>query len=352
MQTSKLASVTSVGLMMIVLAMPGAARGQSADIEDSADKPWTAGVSMEQRQAARDIFLAGNKLFNEALFGKAAEKYKQALALLPHPFIHYNLAVAQINLGQHLEAYRSLQSALQYGAEHLGQTKHRQALSYLAMLEKQLARIAVACAQPGARVTLDGRILFHGPGEHEELVYAGEHQLVATGAGHVPDTERVVLAPGQRLRVELEPLLPGGMRRQRRWQAWKPWAVVGAGVAAGVVGGVAHWRAVHNYGAFADELETRGCATPGEDVEQFMGCPGSAIDGEPGDSLGAARWQWRVAVGSYVAAGAAVTTGLVLVYLNRGRLVQVEPGAIDERGVVVIPQVTSGSVGVSARIRF
>jgi hypothetical protein len=340
------------GLILIVLSVPGVARGQSAELEEGADKPWAAGISMEQRQAARDIFLAGNKLFNEALFGKAAEKYKQALALLPHPFIHYNLAVAQINLGQHLEAYRSLQSALQYGGEHLGQAKHEQAQRYLAMLEKQLARIEVVCGQPGARVTLDGGILFDGPGAHEELVYAGEHQLVATSAGRIPATERVVLAPGQRVRVELEPLLPGGMRRERRWAAWKPWAVVGAGVAAGVVGGVAHWRAVHNYGAFGDELEARGCATPGEDGNEFMGCVGSAVAGEPGDSLGAARWQWRMAVGSYVAAGAAVTTGLVLVYLNRGRLVQVEPGGSDGSAAVLIPQVTSETVGLSARIRF
>jgi hypothetical protein len=336
-------------IMALALSCAGTARAQPADAPEDTEKPWNRGIPAEQRQAAREIFLAGNKLFNEALFAKAAEKFKEALALLPHPFIYYNLAVAQINLGQHLEAYQSLQSALQYGAEHLGDTKHQQAQSYLAMLEKQLARIEVVCAQPGAQVTLDGRILFDGPGTHEELVYAGEHQLVATRPGRVPDTRRVVLAPGQRVRVELDPLLPGGMRRERRWAEWKPWAVAGAGAALGLAGGALHWRSAHNFGAFGEELRTRGCATPSEDAGVFMGCPASAITGELDSMLDSARWQRRIAIGSYIAASATVTTGLVLVYLNRARLVSVEPGAPASS---FIPYVTPESVGLSAQLRF
>jgi hypothetical protein len=340
------------GLIILALALPciGTARAQPADAREDAEKPWSKGIPVEQRQSAREIFLAGNKLFNEALFGKAAEKFKEALALLPHPFIYYNLAVAQINLGQHLEAYRSLQSALQYGAEHLGETKHQQAQSYLAMLEKQLARIEIVCAQPGVRVTLDGRILFDGPGTHEELVYAGEHQLVATRPGRVPATERVVLAPGQRVRVELDPLLPGGMKRERRWTAWRPWAVVGAGAVVGMAGGVAHWRSAHNFDEFGEELRVRGCATPSDEAGVFMGCPASAITGELDDTLDSARWQRRIAIGSYIAAGATVTTGLVLVYLNRARLVKVEPGS--RAPAILIPHVSPESVGLSAQLHF
>jgi hypothetical protein len=118
----------------------------------------------------------------------------------------------------------------------------------------------------------------------------------------------------------------------------------------GLVGGVVHWRSARNFGAFGDELRTRGCATPSEEAGVFMGCPASAITGELDGMLGSARWQRRIAIGSYIAAGATVTTGLVLVYLNRARLVKAEPGA--STPAILIPHVSPEAVGLSARLRF
>jgi hypothetical protein len=72
---------------------------ESSGAEDGQEKPWNAGVPMERRIAARDIFMEANQFMKDTLFAKAAAKYKKALALWDNPAFHYNLAIAQINLG-------------------------------------------------------------------------------------------------------------------------------------------------------------------------------------------------------------------------------------------------------------
>ena len=43
------------------------------------DKPWNHGVPIATRQAARELFLEGNRLFYIPLYTRAAEKYLAAL---------------------------------------------------------------------------------------------------------------------------------------------------------------------------------------------------------------------------------------------------------------------------------
>src|SRR5262245_16590558 len=51
------------------------------DVTETKGRPWTEGVPLEKRQRAYALFLAGNDIIKEGFFGKAADKYKEALAL-------------------------------------------------------------------------------------------------------------------------------------------------------------------------------------------------------------------------------------------------------------------------------
>ena len=64
------------------------------------DRPWAKGVSPEAQKAADELFRQGNDLLRESLFVQAATKYREALRRWDHPGIHYNLALALLNLDQ------------------------------------------------------------------------------------------------------------------------------------------------------------------------------------------------------------------------------------------------------------
>ena len=74
-------------------------QGDDRDVGNDMDahqpgRPWVEGVPQETRIAANRIFLEANSLMREGLFARAAEKYREALALWDHPGFHYNLAIA------------------------------------------------------------------------------------------------------------------------------------------------------------------------------------------------------------------------------------------------------------------
>jgi hypothetical protein len=62
-----------------------------------------------------------------------------------------------------------------------------------------------------------------------------------------------------------------------------------------------------------------------------------------------AVWEQRVAVTAYAVGGAALTTGLVLAYLNRPRLAESETG---DAAVSVAPMISPGAAGFTALLRF
>ncbi len=130
-------------------------------------------------------------------------------------------------------------------------------------------------------------------------------------------------------------------RPVRLWDTWKPWTVVGAGAALAVGGGVLHLQSRRNYVGFDRGVEA--CARP-----QSEGCkPSSELAGmrTRGDTLR------RAAVGTWIASGAALATGAVLLYVNRPQQQIVDVG---ENGqlLAVTPLVGSGTHGVLASFSF
>src|SRR5215510_286010 len=149
------------------------------NLAGSEDMPWNKGVTEETRTAAREAFLEGNRLFKIPLFSRAVEKYNEALDKWKHPAFYFNLAIAQINLGQYFEARENLEQALKYGAEPLRADRFEEAKKQLVEVQRHLGRIRVGCPTPGAEITLDGVTLFTGPDNREVWVTARAHEVTA-----------------------------------------------------------------------------------------------------------------------------------------------------------------------------
>ena len=135
--TSKRRSALAA-MLLALLASPAVA--QLGALESSGERPWAKGVPQAKQEKAFALFRDGNSALKESLFVKAAQIYREALQSWDHPAIHYNLALALVNLDQPLETHEHLLAALKYGAAPLDSDKYEQALRYRALVEKQLAK--------------------------------------------------------------------------------------------------------------------------------------------------------------------------------------------------------------------
>src|SRR6476659_855341 len=75
---------------------------------DEPERPWARGVPKDRQAKAIALFREGNGALKESLFPKAAALYRDALQVWDHPAVHYNLALALVNLDQPLEVHEHL----------------------------------------------------------------------------------------------------------------------------------------------------------------------------------------------------------------------------------------------------
>jgi hypothetical protein len=313
------------------------------DVADPSGLPWSRGVAREKRQRAYELFLDGNNVIKDGFFGKAADKYKEALALWEHPAFHYNLAIAQMNLDQLIEAYDHFLAARKHGPRPITAEKHRQAQKYLDMLRKQLGEIEVVCNEPGAEVAVDGKPVFAGPGRQRVMVRPGGHRVDASKRRFMPDVQQVVINPGDSKRVLVTPQVPEHLATVRRWPEWIPLAVAGAGAVTLAGAGIMDWHSTRLFDRFDHEFDML--------CRMSSGCRENQVSHALRDQLDHAHlWQWG-ARATYVLGGATLTTSAVMLYLNRERLVRER--RLDDTGAMsVLPMLTPDGAGVSASLRF
>lgn len=324
----------SLFLMATMLLSSGQAHSQAAHQQ----QPWARGVTSQQMQQAQLHFQLALALHKQLLLEEAAVEYEQALTHWKHPKIFFYLSRVWMKLGRPVAAYETLREALRWGESGLSKQDHEMALQMQnELLQNEIAEIEVICEEAAAEVTLDGKSLFMGPARRQVIVPAGKHQIVARKSNHLTETSSVAVFPGERRSISIK------LRRveeiastQRRWQSWKPWAVVGTGAAVVVIGALTHTAAAANFARYDREFVER-CPPPG-------GCFDSELGSK--DRLRRARMQQRFAVSSYMVGGLAMACGIVLVWLN-------EPNAIlmheSEQGNmrVMMPALYPSGFGIS-----
>src|SRR5262245_15589536 len=150
-------------------------------------RPWANGVSVGQQEAALKLFQDGNVSLNDGMFPRAVERYREALKSWDHPAIHYNMALALMNLDQPIAVEDSLKRAIKFGADPLEKDKFEHAKEYLLLIEKQLATIEISCQKEGARVQVDGKEVFvvatGQPNVYKARVRIGKHTFYAEKPG-------------------------------------------------------------------------------------------------------------------------------------------------------------------------
>ncbi|MCP3064835.1 hypothetical protein LXT21_39295 [Myxococcus sp. K38C18041901] len=327
------------GLAVVVVVLWGMlaqAQRLEAPLEVGGNRPWAQGVPRDEQQAAQALFLEGNERLRESVFVEASRSYRRALRHWNHPAIHYNLALALMNLDQPIEVHKHLESALSHGADPLDSSRYEHARSYKVLLEKQLAWVDVRCDERGALVTLNGQPLFTGPGRYQGLIRPGMHSVIAFKDGYLPTEKRQALMPGERTKLELDLYTEDEViRYRRRWSAWVPWTVLGAGLVAAGGGGWMHWKANDSFGKFDAEVPPEG----------------GRLSGRLGSLHRQGTWLRTGSIGAYSLGGAATVTGAVLLYLNRQRAYRLNPAEMGP-SIVIAPAFGTDSQSIIGTVQF
>ena len=284
-------------------------------------RPWAAGVTPDNQKKALELFRQGNQAHNDGLFVKAVEIYRDALKHWDHPAIHYNMALSLTNLDQPIDVEAELQASIKFGADPLEKGKFDHAKQSLLLSEKQLATIEISCQKAGAKVSIDNKQAFivelGKPNVHKARVKIGKHTFVAEKPGYATGIDAPFIGPGEVFRAELKLYTAEELTRyRRRWDArWVPYAVIGAGVVAGGTGYLMSRSAQSSYDDF--DTAVRKCAAQ---LGDNGGCATNEANLDLRDSGDSKKTLSYI---GYGVAGAAVVTGVVLLYLNRSQAYQI-----------------------------
>ena len=322
--------------------------GENESLQGGSTEPWKKGVPQSEQDAALVLFREGNVALNDGLFKPAATKYGEALKHWNHPAIHYNLALALLNLDQPIEVFDQLNQAIIYGAAPLEKDKFDHAKEYLLLVEKQLADIEVSCDKVGAKVSVDGKEAFIAPGKFTQKVRVGKHTFYADKQGYNARITAPYIGPGEKFRIELKLYTAEELTRYRRkWdRTWVPYAVIGTGVVAGLVGGALELSANSSFKDFDTAVAKCNAANTMPNGGCSATAPGLQSMKDSGNSKRTAGYVM------YGVAGGAIAVGAVLAWVNRKEAYQINAEQLSEERVSVTPMVAPGLAGASVQGHF
>jgi hypothetical protein len=274
------------------------------------DPPWSVGVTAEHRDAAQHLLDEGNEQLLGNHYKEALASYRDAIALWDHPAIRFNMVRALIALDRFVDAADNLDKALAYGQGPLTDDVYREAISYQHLLASSIATLEIHCDQPGVEVAVDGVRALDCPGTTTQRATPGAHAVTAAKPGHMPRTWSLSLSPGKPTRVDaqLEKMVAPVARDPHRWALWKPWSVAVGGVALVAAGGILEAAASSSFAAY-DGRVASGCG----------GTTCSTNDPTLTSDNSRGKLENELAVAAWIAGGAALATGIVLIGLDRPR---------------------------------
>lgn len=323
-----------IAIALCVLVASAAAQPEAPRAEP---RPWAEGVTPERQTRALELFRQGNDAFAQASYMAAVRLYRDALADWDHPAIRGNLATALVHLDQPVEAFLEIERAFRYGPTPFEPTVYAQLQTNHKLLAGQIGRIEIVGDVAGATVLLDG---IEVPPRVRHVIRAGAHELVARRPGYLTFTSRVVAIADNDvvIRVVLVPLTEAG-RLVRKWDPWKPWVVAGAGAAVTLAGVGFQLAASNNVEDYELEI-SRACP---------QGCDPADLPRAVRDLESRARWQNRVGIAALGVGGAALATGVVLLWLN-----QPYRERVDESGhtIGLAPVIAPGLGGIAGSLSF
>ena len=278
------------------------------------------------REKAVKLLKEGSNLYTKKDHKGALDRFLRAYQLFPSFKIHFNLAMVYDDMGQQEKAARHFELFLK-GEKVAKPALVKKARARFKVLQQRLSTITLSCAETGASVVVDERVvgktpletkLYVSPGKHiitvrkdgfetfklqrERPFVAGMHQQVEVKLEKeaAPQPPKKIAPPPAVDTGSDDPLL---VKQRRKTKTILAYSFLGASVALGITAGVLYGVGASQGGEAHDKYtEAAGKNPPASNDE---------IDGYY-DDIEAART--KVLVGN-ILVGAAVTALGVSIYM-------------------------------------
>jgi tetratricopeptide (TPR) repeat protein len=233
-------------------AEPTAQFAAEAQPQGAAAPAVAQAPSPEAVKEAAGRYTRGLSLYGDGEFLLALVEFERAYELSQNYKVLYNIGQVRIQLGRYAMAREALTEYLKLGGDSVNAERVQAVNKDLAMLVERTASLNIVASQPGADISLDGKVIGTSPLSAPLVVDAGEHSLVLHKSGYYDRTQSVTLAGREQIDVSIE-LMPVPEAAQRvvverqtervapakpsHTAAWVGWGVTGAlAVTAGVTG--------------------------------------------------------------------------------------------------------------------
>ncbi|MBW2260391.1 MAG: PEGA domain-containing protein [Deltaproteobacteria bacterium] len=175
-------------LAALAIALSIAAYGAYASAQE---------VSDADKAKAKELFIAGVKLFKKDQHAQALEKFQASYELRPHWRLHLNIGLCFKELSMYTKAKAEFDSFLQKGADKMDDAALEQVFSELEKLKEIIAVLSIDVLTPGATVKLDGKEVGTSPILGPIEVNPGSHVLEVLMEGHEPYRVEFLLSKGE-----------------------------------------------------------------------------------------------------------------------------------------------------------
>lgn len=143
---------------------------------------------------AKDLFQRAQKLYKQARYAEAIEKFEEAYAVRPHPVIYFNIGKCYEQLNETPKALRAYRDYLRLMPDAKDRDTVSDAIANLErrLKEKGVQQLMVFADPPSAHIEVDGTDLGTSPASVE--LQAGNHQLTVRAEGFEPVSRSFVMS--------------------------------------------------------------------------------------------------------------------------------------------------------------
>ena len=268
------------------------------------------------REKAVKMLKEGSDLYNKKDHKGALDRFLRAYQLFPSFKIHFNLAMVYDDMDQQEKAARHFELFLK-GEKVASPGLVKIARSRFSVLRQRLASVTLSCAEQGASVVVDDKVVGKTPLETKLYLSPGKHKIEITKEGFktlVLDHQRPYVAGvHQRREVHLQQFTPvvapapadaDVLAQKRKTKTIFAYTFLATSIACGVAAGVLYGVGFSQGSEAQDRYllaTSSGPPSAGADLD--------AID----DDKASART--KLIVGNVLAGAAAVSLGVSLYFL-------------------------------------
>jgi hypothetical protein len=329
--------------LLVTASIPSLAVAHPPIPEGVSELPSPPGeVSGEQREAVA-VFARANAYMRDGLFVEAVAAYRVALTHWDHPAIHFNLALALINLDDPITLADELDRALAYGAAPLGDEHFERATQYRALVAKMLVHVELTLDVTGAELYVDDAKVFVGPGTWKATLRAGRHAVRATAKGKMSYQSAEFMEGDTTVvrTIELYELIIDDFGHRQPLPRWVGYTVFAAGVAT-------------IWGGFLFHVSARGASDDYD--QQLAACPvgDDACRTAPEllDLRTSAAGRRGAAFALYGGGAALAAVGIAICWYERRRFHRQPDPDDDDPAAILAPVVGDDVIGVAALGHF